>query len=300
MDPTLLQLEALDAIARCGSFGAAAAELNRVPSALSYLIKNLELEAGLSLFDRTHRRATLTPTGRRLLEQARLVLKERDGLTALASELRSGWEPELRVVVDGALPLAPVIRAIRAFAEPEVPTFLRLDVEYQEGVLHRFEQGAELALVLGFEGGGGEEGLHCTPLGELVLLLVAASDHPIASSKREDLDQHNHVELLVRDSAPAFEVDRKPSFMGNRNVMFLSDFQTKKTALLGGAGYGWMPAHLIADSLATGALVHLEQEVNRWTYFPQLVRRPDQPLGRAAQLFIANLCLPFEALVATE
>jgi DNA-binding transcriptional LysR family regulator len=96
------------------------------------------------------------PRGRRLLEQARAVLKERNALTALASELRSGWEPELRVVVDGALSLAPVIRAIRAFAEPEVPTFLRLDVEYQEGVLHRFEQGAELALVLGFEGGGGE------------------------------------------------------------------------------------------------------------------------------------------------
>jgi DNA-binding transcriptional LysR family regulator len=296
MNPTLLQLEALDAIARCGSFSAAAAELHRVPSALSYLIKNLELEAGLVLFDRTHRRATLTPAGRRLLAQARGVLKERDGLTALAGELRSGWEPELRVVVDGALPLAPITRAMRAFAAPDVPTFLRLDVEYQEGVLHRFEQGAELALVLGFEGDEGEEGLHCTPLGELVLLLVTAADHPVAGLSFDGVAEREHAELLVRDSAPAFELDRKPSFMGNRNVMFLSDFQTKKAALLDGAGYGWMPAHLIADSLASGALVHLEKDPNRWSYFPQLVRRQDQPLGRAGQLFVANLSLPFEAL----
>ena len=49
-------LQALDAIARNGSFARAAAELHRVPSALTYTIQQLESDLGLALFDRDGRR----------------------------------------------------------------------------------------------------------------------------------------------------------------------------------------------------------------------------------------------------
>ena len=51
-------LTALDAIARQGSFAAAAKELHRVPSALSYTIQKMEDDLGVRLFDRTARKAS--------------------------------------------------------------------------------------------------------------------------------------------------------------------------------------------------------------------------------------------------
>ena len=41
----------------------AAAELHRVPSAISYLVRGLESATGLELFDRSKRQAVLTPAG---------------------------------------------------------------------------------------------------------------------------------------------------------------------------------------------------------------------------------------------
>lgn len=46
-------LQALDAIDRTGTFAAAAEELHKVPSSLTYLIQKLEVDLGVKLFERT-------------------------------------------------------------------------------------------------------------------------------------------------------------------------------------------------------------------------------------------------------
>ena len=128
IDHTLDQLQALDAIARTGSFAAAAAALHRVPSAVSYAIKGLEQSLEVELFDRSRRKAVLTPAGRKVLEQARKVLGGALQLQAMALEIRDGWEPELQVVVDGVYPMGPIIDVLRLFSERQIPTSVRLDV----------------------------------------------------------------------------------------------------------------------------------------------------------------------------
>jgi DNA-binding transcriptional LysR family regulator len=174
---------------------------------------------------------------------------------------------------------------------------LRVDVEYQEGVLHRFEHGpAHIGLVLGFEGGGGEDGFDCQPLGELELVLVAAPHHPLAGVELTDELRAQHAELVVRDSSPNFELSSKPSFMGSRNVVYLSDFFSKRVALIEGAGYGWIPTHFIGEELDKGALVVLNTATNRWSYYPQLVVRAGQELGRAGRLFVETLAPPLGPL----
>ena len=64
---TLEALLVLDAIDRKGSFAAAAEELHKVPSALSYTVKQLETFLSLPLFDRSGQKAVLTPEGRMVL-----------------------------------------------------------------------------------------------------------------------------------------------------------------------------------------------------------------------------------------
>ncbi|WP_140411965.1 LysR family transcriptional regulator, partial [Escherichia coli] len=53
---TLEALRVMDAIDRRGSFAAAADELGRVPSALSYTMQKLEEELDVVLFDRSGHR----------------------------------------------------------------------------------------------------------------------------------------------------------------------------------------------------------------------------------------------------
>lgn len=57
-------LEVVDAVARNGSFSAAARELHRVPSAVSYTVRQLEEWLAVPLFERRHRDVELTAAGR--------------------------------------------------------------------------------------------------------------------------------------------------------------------------------------------------------------------------------------------
>lgn len=61
---TLEALHILDAIERRGSFAAAANELDRAPSSLSYQIQKLEQELDIMIFDRSGHKANFTEAGR--------------------------------------------------------------------------------------------------------------------------------------------------------------------------------------------------------------------------------------------
>jgi DNA-binding transcriptional LysR family regulator len=52
MKITLEALEVIDAIERRGSYAAAAEELHKVPSAVSYIVNKLEADLGVMVFDR--------------------------------------------------------------------------------------------------------------------------------------------------------------------------------------------------------------------------------------------------------
>jgi len=93
-------LRVLDATARCGSFAPAADELHRVSSAVSYAAKRLEAHLGVRLFDRSGRRATLTPAGRFVLEQGRRTLAASRALPDAARRVADGWETGLTIAVD--------------------------------------------------------------------------------------------------------------------------------------------------------------------------------------------------------
>lgn len=70
-----LQLRSFIAIAETGTFGAAAATVNRTQSALSMQIKKLEDQLGCELFDRSHRRVTLTQQGEIFLGYAKRMVQ---------------------------------------------------------------------------------------------------------------------------------------------------------------------------------------------------------------------------------
>jgi len=93
----LRQLRYFLTAAELRHFGRAAERLHVVQPAVSQQIARLERELGLQLFDRTHRRVTLTADGEAFLPHARRVLQAVDRATRAAAELAVGGTGLLRV-----------------------------------------------------------------------------------------------------------------------------------------------------------------------------------------------------------
>lgn len=292
---TLDQLRVLDAIATEGTFARAARRLHRATSAISYGVKQLEEALGLTLFDRSGHRATLTGAGQRLLVEAREVLASVDRLGRVAKELSSGFEPRLLLVLDGVLPLAPLMSALRRFHDLGTPTRVELKVEFLLGVHERFAyDDADLFLSLGLEGDRPE--LDWRVLPDLELILVAANEHPLATRSRrwsrEDLAAH--VEVSVADSSRAGSA--RVAAIGSPSVVRLSDFHAKREALLSGIGFGWLPRHL-ADALLQErrlGVVPFEDGFRR-RFTPRLGWHRDRPPGRGAAQLVGLIGEELEA-----
>ncbi len=285
---TFDQLVVLCAIRDTGSFAAAAVATHRVPSAVSWAMRNLEESWGLTLFDRSRRSVVLTPDGRVLADRAAALLEEARQLDGAAARLAGGWEAQLTIVVDGALPLGPILDAIAVLSAPDVPTRVRLDVEYQEGVTDRLT-GGTIALHLGFGPHDDTAPFDVTPLPDLPFVLVAASSHPLAAGPVTADDLAAGTDIVVRDSSPRYAANPKGSYAGAANVVYVGDFHTKRVVLLAGGGFGWMPLHLVDDDLGSGRLSRLQAQPHAFTYHPRLVVRRDAILGRAGRSFVASM-----------
>jgi LysR family hydrogen peroxide-inducible transcriptional activator len=81
---TLTELRYLVALSETGHFRKAAEQCNVSQPTLSIAIKKLEEELGISLFERARHKVATTPTGERIVEQARTVLRETQNLRQLA------------------------------------------------------------------------------------------------------------------------------------------------------------------------------------------------------------------------
>ncbi len=96
-------LAMVDTIARTGSFAAAARELGKVPSALTYSVRQLEDSLDALLFDRSSRQAQLTDAGRELLHEGRRLLQEMQAVASRVRRVTGGWETELSVSIEDIL-----------------------------------------------------------------------------------------------------------------------------------------------------------------------------------------------------
>lgn len=101
--PTRLrELEAFDAVLRCGSVTRAAETLGVSQPAVSKLLRSLEIGTELRLFDRVRRRLTPTPEARRLHDEVVRLFASARRVNELARDIRNLGHGELRVA---ALPI---------------------------------------------------------------------------------------------------------------------------------------------------------------------------------------------------
>lgn len=176
---SLEALTVLDAIARRGSFAAAAAELQRVPSAVTYTVHKLEQDLEVALFERRGQRSVLTPAGRALLDEGRQLLRAASELEHRVRRVASGWESELRIAVSDVIPLSNFYPLLKSFYAQEAGTRIRLTTEVLGGSWDALSA-MRADLAIGAPGDSPAGGGYATRLlGHLDWCFVIPPGHPL-------------------------------------------------------------------------------------------------------------------------
>jgi DNA-binding transcriptional LysR family regulator len=287
MHVTLEQARALDALARQGTFQAAAKALHKVHTAVLYAVRELEAQCGLELLDRRGYRTRLTPAGERVLAHCRRLLEVERELADACAEMQSGWEPSLRVVFDGVFPASPILEVLRALRADRAPTRLQVTSDYLDGVEQRFnaEDAHVMISILPVQ----QSGLVGVKLPRLSARLVAHRGHSLARHRGALSPElvASQVLLTVRGGDPRLELST--AALEQHSTVRLSDFHAKKAAILAGLGFGWLPDWLAEPELKRGQLVQLKLRGGSVHAFePRLYHHAGRP-GRAAQRLIESL-----------
>ncbi len=260
-------LQALDSIDRKGSFAAAAAELYRVPSAITYTIKKLEEQLNIKLFDRTQQRAQLTPTGKLLLERGRHILQQVQQLEEQAKRVDSGWETTLRIVVDTILPTEPLWPLLRELQQQHTWLNIQLKEEALSGSWEALANNrTDLIIgVTGDEPAGGHWKKQA--LGQMQMDIYCGTEHPAAQLaepiSHQQLEKFTHV--VVSDSARDLP-PRNVGMLGLKQVLSVDSMQQKHNALLNNIGISHLPDYLAHPSIEQGRLKPLKVDLSP---FPQ-------------------------------
>lgn len=286
MKISLELLQILDTIDRQGSFSAAATALHRVPSALSHAIAKLEDDLGTPLFTRQGRRALLNPAGQALLDDGRHLLRAAHELERRVQRIGSGWEAELRIAVDAALPCAALYPLLADFYDSTPPTQIRLSSEVLSGSWDALlTDRADLVI-----GAPGERpargGIASRPLGSLSLIFAIAPKHPLANwpgpIPQEELARHRAI--VIADTARELST-RTVGLQDGQAALRVPDMYTKLGAQVAGLGIGHLPRWLATAEISRGRLVERTLEEPPPAIPCQIAWRTRQ-IGSALQWFI--------------
>ena len=292
LTPDALQM--MDTIARTGSFAAAARELGKVPSALTYSVRQLEDALDVLLFDRRSRQASLTAAGEELLREGRLLLQQMDAVANRVKRVASGWEAELTIAVDKVIAPHAIFDLIEGFYALKPPTRVRMLSEVMNGTWEALASGAA-DLAIGIPGDRiTSPGVRMDVIGDLTFVLAVAPHHPLAQAEEPlstaTLAQHRIV--AVADTARGIE----PMTIGilpGQDVLTLPSMSSKLEAQMRGLGCGFLPEPMVRPYLASGQLVSKAvsgpPRVSRIHY---AWRQGDTPPGMALTWWLHQLSSP--------
>jgi DNA-binding transcriptional LysR family regulator len=220
---------------------------------VSKLIRNLEGELGIVLFDRARYRATLTDAGRVFYERAVAVIESTHALRGFGLALGGKVEPIVRLAVDAVTPLEPIVRTLREVEARFPAVRFELHTERLAGAaqaLHEKRADLVVATTVGIDA----PKVDAVPFGRVPIVAVVRADHPLAQ-RRPPIPQallRAHPQIVLRDSAHGAAPSLNVLEGGLRWTV--TDVTAKKDLIAAGMGWGGLPAHVVARELADGTL----------------------------------------------
>lgn len=249
-------IEVIDAIARKGSFAAAAHSLFRVPSALTYTIKKLEEDLDVKIFDRSGHRASLTDAGKELLKEGRKLLEATHELESRVKRVANGIETEIFIAVSDLFNLKTILEVIAVFYKENFGTRVKLSTEVFGGSWDALiSNRADISI--GAPGDAPSGGGFATKLlGQLDFVFAVAPHHPLAS-QAEPLTSQDIVKYRVVAAADSSRnlQPRTSGILSGQDVLTVQNMQSKVEVQIMGLGVGYIPKSLANYHAKKGNLI---------------------------------------------
>jgi len=261
---SLIELEAVLAIVRCGSFRAAATDLGMSTTAISNAVAKLERQLDVRLFNRTTRSVSLTYAGRIFVAQVKPSL---EGIQKAMNTARSQQETP-----SGILRINAFATAAREIMAPLVLSYLQ---RYPQVHIDIVTEGRLVDVVAaGFDLGIRSADFVpsdaiAIPLGKMRRMAIAASPAFFEDRAVPRVPQELLSYPCVRGRLPdgtllrwRFEKDGEELQLDVEGPITLDEASLARIAVTNGVGIGYFMEADVRDDFAAGRLVRI---LDDWT-----------------------------------
>ena len=291
LDLSLPQLRVFREVARKLSFTGAANALGRTQPAVSAQIRQLELALGVELFEQVGRKVRLTDAGREVLAAVERLFATLDEIAQAVEAVKGTHRGSLRVgaaSTAGEYVVPPLLGAFRK-AHPGVA--ISLVVDNRAGILRRLaENEIELAVMGRVPPGAALEG---EPILPNPLVVVAASDHPLARKRRVPLAALARDTWLFREEGSGTRLALEGHFdehgFSPVERLTLSSNSAVKQAAIAGLGVAVLPRAALDLELEVKRLAVLDVQgfpLERQWHVVRLRQRRLSPVARAFESLV--------------
>lgn len=270
-----------------GSFSAAARALNRVPSAVSMGIANIEAELGLQLFERTPRKVIPTATALALAPQARIISEQLKQLSKHAYELSLGLESILKIGVVSDVNNQKLLRAIDQLACKYPLLNIEIITAPQDDILHLLYS-EQISICLAGSGQNIKIQEH--------LQLVSLETVVATISAQHDLTTHHNHPIYIEDLINIRQIivastdlditDLRPVI--GASYWRTNNLQTAIDMVEAGLGWGNFPYSLVKPYIEEGRLIQInfKNTYNQLSVPIYLIWLKDKALPKATRELI--------------
>ncbi|WKX27846.1 DNA-binding transcriptional activator PunR [Tatumella ptyseos] len=250
-------LMVIDSVARNGSFSGAAQELHRVPSAISYSVKQVEEWLAVDVFERRHRDVVLTPSGEHFLAEARSVIKKMNGTRQQCQQLANGWRGRFSVAIDRIVKQTRVEQLVLDFYRHFPDVELHINDEVFNGVWDALADG-RVDMAIGATQAVPVSGrFSVRDMGKLSWRCVVAHDHPLRGEtfiREEDL--RVWPSLVIEDTSRV--LPRRDTWtLDNQRRLVVPNWSVGIRCVQNGLCVAMVPSHIATLYLKQGTLVEL-------------------------------------------
>ena len=243
------------------SYSRASEVLGMQKPMLSKLVKKLEAELGVKLFERSTRRVRITDAGKALLNRGRVLVEESQKMVDEIKGLKQEVRGELKIGAPTDLGILLCKEVLPHFSKkyPEIKIALSLSYDYSD----LFAEEIDIALRVGFKG---DSQLIATKVGESKRGLFASSAYLKKNgipANPDDLKKHS---MLGFKSFHREEVSWTLT-KGNKKVevffdgkLCVENFQALSEAAIAGLGIVLLPEMFFQKPIREGKLIRVLPE----------------------------------------
>jgi DNA-binding transcriptional LysR family regulator len=254
---TLEQLKMLKSVAEFGSLKAASEKMYKTQPAISQGIKQLERSLNVQLFNREGYRLKLTSQGQQIYQHSLKLLNEVTHIQQLSEYFSEGNEASICLAFEASFDLNKMLPVLEKTQNEFPNTQIIIKQEYITGAFEALQQETADIAISPIEPFLRDNDYEFLPLYQGFLVNVAS---PRLLKRHQHLQHSSELlgeyQIIVQDSGQGTQGKDFWVQAGQRR-WYVNEFETKKTLIQSGMGWGHLPKSLILKELNAGLLVEL-------------------------------------------